>query len=157
MSFGAKFVVHLIDLYGLLAFWTNRDAERMDRLFRRSALMRQKWGEREDYRRLTIGKVIAVCKSGYTPRPETIPEVGEAIRKLKAFAERDPWTGKGGPTDWKAFGFLLNTGGIWPDASRGNRGIRRATRYRAGHRTGPEHREAEPGAPGGGAADKDSG
>jgi primase-polymerase (primpol)-like protein len=44
MSFGAKFVVHLIDLYGLLAFWTNRDAERMDRLFRRSALMRQKWG-----------------------------------------------------------------------------------------------------------------
>jgi hypothetical protein len=36
-----------------LAFWTNRDPGRMDALFRRSGLMRDKW-EREDYRERTI-------------------------------------------------------------------------------------------------------
>ncbi len=107
-----------MDLCGLLAFWTNRDAERMDRLFRRSALMRQKW-ERGDYSRHTIERAITGCKSGYTPRPEALPEIGEAIRKLQAWAEREPWTGKGGPTDWKAFGYLLNTGGGYGRARRG--------------------------------------
>jgi primase-polymerase (primpol)-like protein len=33
-------------LCGLLAFWCGGDAERMDRLFRRSALMREKWDSR---------------------------------------------------------------------------------------------------------------
>ncbi|MFN7935002.1 MAG: hypothetical protein U0R19_16860 [Bryobacteraceae bacterium] len=32
-------------LCGLLAYWTNGNAEQMDRLFRRSALMRPKWDE----------------------------------------------------------------------------------------------------------------
>lgn len=36
-----------------LAFWTGRNCERIDRLFRASALMRDKW-EREDYNRSTI-------------------------------------------------------------------------------------------------------
>jgi hypothetical protein len=107
-----------MDLCGLLAFWTNRDAERMDRLFQRSALIRQKW-ERGDYRRRTIERAITGCKSGYTPRPKALPEIGEAIRKLQAWAEQEPWTGKGGPTDWKAFGYLLNTGGGYGRARRG--------------------------------------
>ncbi len=99
-----------MDLCGLLAFWTNRDAERMDRLFRLSALMRQKW-EREDYRRRTIERAIAGCKSGYAPRPPVNPAIAKITRKLKVFAAKDPWTGKGGPTDRRAFGALLNTGG----------------------------------------------
>jgi primase-polymerase (primpol)-like protein len=33
-------------LCGLLAYWTEGDAHRMDRLFRRSGLMRPKWDER---------------------------------------------------------------------------------------------------------------
>lgn len=41
----------------LLAFWVHGDAERIDRLFRQSALYRPKW-EREDYRERTIQKVI---------------------------------------------------------------------------------------------------
>jgi primase-polymerase (primpol)-like protein len=38
-----------------LAFWTNYDAERIDRMFRRSGLMRPKW-EANSYREATLGK-----------------------------------------------------------------------------------------------------
>jgi putative DNA primase/helicase len=44
-------------LCGLLAFWAGGDPDRIDRLFRRSGLMRDKW-ERADYRGRTIGKAI---------------------------------------------------------------------------------------------------
>ncbi len=44
-------------LCGMLAFWTGGDADRIDRLFRSSGLMRPKW-EREDYRTRTIEAVI---------------------------------------------------------------------------------------------------
>jgi putative DNA primase/helicase len=40
-----------------LAFWTNYDAERIDRLFQQSQLMRPKWN-RASYRRATIGKAL---------------------------------------------------------------------------------------------------
>jgi len=40
-----------------LAFWTGRDPERIDRLFRQSALYRDKWN-RADYRGRTIGQVL---------------------------------------------------------------------------------------------------
>jgi len=40
-----------------LSFWTNRDATRIDALFRRSGLMRAKWN-RTDYRELTIAKAV---------------------------------------------------------------------------------------------------
>lgn len=47
-----------------LAFWTDRDAARVDRLFRRSRLYRPKW-DREDYRRRTIAKALATVAEGY--------------------------------------------------------------------------------------------
>lgn len=40
-----------------LAFWFGPDAERIDRLFRRSRLFREKW-ERQDYRDRTIAKAL---------------------------------------------------------------------------------------------------
>jgi primase-polymerase (primpol)-like protein len=40
-----------------LAFWTNYDAERIDRLFRQSGLMRPKW-DTASYRRATLGKAL---------------------------------------------------------------------------------------------------
>ena len=40
-----------------LAFWTNYDAERIDRLFRQSALMRPKW-DSASYRRATLSKAL---------------------------------------------------------------------------------------------------
>src|SRR5262249_51449478 len=42
------------------------DAARMDRLFRQSGLMRDKW-DREDYRIVTIKKAIADCTEVYEP------------------------------------------------------------------------------------------
>jgi primase-polymerase (primpol)-like protein len=41
-----------------LAFWTDGDPDRIDALFRRSGLMREKW-ERLDYRQRTIAKALA--------------------------------------------------------------------------------------------------
>lgn len=48
-----------------LAYWTHNDAARMDRLFRLSGLMRDKW-ERADYRTATIQKAM---QRGDTPTP----------------------------------------------------------------------------------------
>lgn len=47
-----------------LAFWTGKDCERMDRLFRQSALYRDKW-ERDDYRHNTILGAVAGCVRVY--------------------------------------------------------------------------------------------
>ena len=51
-----------------LAFWTNRDAVKMDRLFRQSKLMRDKWNTTRGpttYGALTIAKAIEVTPNGY--------------------------------------------------------------------------------------------
>ena len=45
-----------------LAFWTGKDCERMDRLFRRSALMRDKYEKRKDYRYDTVTGACGGCK-----------------------------------------------------------------------------------------------
>lgn len=49
-----------------LAWVTGKDAARIDRMFRQSALVRDKW-EREDYRTKTIDKAIANTPSTYDP------------------------------------------------------------------------------------------
>jgi hypothetical protein len=51
-----------------LAFWTGKDCERIDRLFRKSALYREKW-ERERYREDTILKAVSITKNVYS-KPE---------------------------------------------------------------------------------------
>ena len=45
-------------LCSMLSFWTGPDPERVDRLFRKSTRMRDKW-ERQDYRKITIAKALA--------------------------------------------------------------------------------------------------
>lgn len=59
-----------------LAFWTGKDCERIDRLFRKSALMRDKW-ERDDYRFGTITGCVAGCRNVYQ-RAEVPEELREA-------------------------------------------------------------------------------
>ena len=49
-----------------LAFWTGCDPSAMDRLFRQSALYRDKW-DRADYRNETIRKAIDACAETYDP------------------------------------------------------------------------------------------
>ncbi len=54
-----------------LAFWTGRNAEQMDRIFRSSGLYRKKWDTKrggDTYGNLTIGKACASCVEVYEPR-----------------------------------------------------------------------------------------
>lgn len=53
----------------LLSFWSGRDAEQMDRIFRMSGLYREKWDRRQSgstYGELTIQKAILTTKSVYS-------------------------------------------------------------------------------------------
>ena len=69
-----------IALCNILAFWTGKDAIRMDELFRQSGLMRDKWDERhgaQTYGEMTIHDAVEACKSVYTghrPRPQLAEE-----------------------------------------------------------------------------------
>ena len=54
-----------------LAFWTGCDAGMMDRMFRRSGLMRPKWDSRRHgstYGAITIQHAISSCQEIYTPK-----------------------------------------------------------------------------------------
>ncbi len=72
-------------LCGMLAYWSTRDAGQMDRLFRRSGLMRAKWDEKHaadgsTYGELTVRRAISGCTRIYeltkTPtRTHTMREV----------------------------------------------------------------------------------
>ena len=52
---------------GMLAFWTGGDPTRIDTLFRRSGLYREKW-ERADYRNKTIAETLKGKTEFYEPR-----------------------------------------------------------------------------------------
>ncbi len=53
-------------LCNLLAFWTGKDEQRMDSLFRQSGLMRDKW-ERDDYAERTISNAVSYVSNVYDP------------------------------------------------------------------------------------------
>lgn len=54
-----------------LAFWTGKNCDRIDRLFRQSALYREKWEQRADYRQDTATKAIGLCKNVYQAKTPT--------------------------------------------------------------------------------------
>ena len=59
-----------IALCNILAFWTGGDGDQMDRMFRASGLMRDKWDERhglQTYGDMTITKAIDDCNIFYDP------------------------------------------------------------------------------------------
>lgn len=64
-------------LCNYFAFYSGGDEEIIDRLYRSSALMREKWN-RDDYRNTTIKKAIALCNgvfyTGTIPKPDFIFE-----------------------------------------------------------------------------------
>lgn len=54
-----------------LAFWTQRNAEQMDRIFKASGLYRKKWNEKrgnKTYGEITIAKAILNCTEVYQPK-----------------------------------------------------------------------------------------
>lgn len=68
-----------LSLCNRLAYWTGKDAEAMDRLFRASGLMRDKWDREQSgstYGKLTIDKAIRDCESVYTPPKKYYITVG---------------------------------------------------------------------------------
>jgi putative DNA primase/helicase len=68
-------------LCNILAFWTGRDAQVMDRMFRQSGLMRPKWDRKQSgstYGQLTIAKAAKDCAQVYTPKAEYHIHIGTA-------------------------------------------------------------------------------
>lgn len=81
-----------------LAFWTGRDADQMDRLFRESGLMRDKWDRAESsstHGEKTIGKAIKGCKTVWSPNYRSsagevevssgVERAAEFLRSVDAF------------------------------------------------------------------------
>jgi len=62
-------------LCNILAFWCQKDASQMDRLFRQSALYRPKWDKRhghDTYGGITIAEAIAGCQDVYSPHTQKV-------------------------------------------------------------------------------------
>lgn len=86
-----------------LAFWTAKDPAQMDRLFRRSGLMRDKWDRSQSgstYGDITINHAIDRCTELYTPRteppkpialPKAEPVFEEIIPLKPAYAALPPF------------------------------------------------------------------
>ena len=63
-----------------LAFWTQRDKTQMDRLFRKSKLMRKKWDEKhgeKTYGDITLSSAISKQREVYHPQPKKIEIVAK--------------------------------------------------------------------------------
>ncbi len=65
----------------MLAFWTGRDRIRMDVIFRKSGLYRDKW-ERPNYRGWTLDKAVESCREVYTPAG------GASVAELRSTSPR---------------------------------------------------------------------
>lgn len=82
-------------LCSMLAFWCGKDLEQMDRLFRRSKLMRDKWDRPQSgstYGRLTLEKAAATVLNTYSPisaisaDEEFTEEITQDLQVLKPFS-----------------------------------------------------------------------
>ena len=90
-------------LCNLLAFWTGKDAARIDRLFRRSGLFRDKWDEKRGehtYGQKTIDCAIVDCNETFSPRRRSPPRSeasassGDGDELLVPLGQKDPATGR---------------------------------------------------------------
>lgn len=60
-----------------LAFWTGKNTDRMDRLFRQSKLMREKYETRSDYRSATVSGAVGKCNAVYQQK-RSVPALKES-------------------------------------------------------------------------------
>ena len=77
-----------------LAFWTGKDAAKMDAMYRQSGLMRNKWDRQQSgttYGAITIQKAIANCKEVYTPKTEAIPQFPPLIPLTPQWSDLPPF------------------------------------------------------------------
>ena len=105
-------------LCGILAFWTGRDPERMDALFRQSGLMREKWDARrggQTYGEMTIDKACKGCEKVYAPeklkreslQPGDWTDVGQAEVFAREYGQKVRYS--------KATSFLVYDGQKWDE------------------------------------------
>lgn len=100
-----------------LAFWTGHDAERMDRLFRASRLMRPKWDERRGnstYGDDTIAHAIKTQPNSYDPKnykAEVKDDIRGVLDGCMEVAVSGKWSGRSGPTDSAVYRALINVAG----------------------------------------------
>ena len=83
-----------IALCSHLAFWTGKDAAKMDDLFRQSGLMRDKWDRQQSgttYGAITIQKAIENCKEVYTPKKESTPEFPPLVQLTPQWSDLPPF------------------------------------------------------------------
>ncbi|OUO62073.1 hypothetical protein B5F74_02350 [Collinsella sp. An271] len=117
-----------------LAFWCGRDADRMDRIFRRSGLMRDKWDSRRGgttYGAQTIERAIQGCTEVYTPRSKAIHRSAPSLEKNicststvhtadegSSLPEKPPFVADAAPSveGWRADG----DGALWAVDRDGN-------------------------------------
>jgi putative DNA primase/helicase len=81
-------------LCSLLAFWTGGDARQMDRLFRDSGLMREKWDEQHfadgsTYGEKTIERAIAGTDEFYEAASDAVPQAKQPEEAPSESPERD--------------------------------------------------------------------
>ena len=77
-----------------LAFWTRKDPAQMDRLFRQSGLMRDKWDRPQagtTYGAITIQKAIDNCKEVYTPKQEHAPQFPPLVSLTPQWSDLPPF------------------------------------------------------------------
>lgn len=74
-------------LCNTLAWWTNSDAARIDGLFRRSGLMRDKWDRPQSgstYGAITIQKAVEDCQGGYDPAAFLRQKIAKALTPVSS-------------------------------------------------------------------------
>lgn len=68
----------------MLAFWCRKDERMMDRIFRSSGLMREKWDRKQSgttYGKITLQKAIKGCQRTYEPKSEYHIVIGQPAAK----------------------------------------------------------------------------
>jgi len=85
-------------LCNMLAYWTGRDPEQMDRLFRQSRLFRLKWDDRhgeQTYGQRTISAAVGSCQNVYSDSRATLgpPTITDGLPGTsETTVEAAPWT-----------------------------------------------------------------
>lgn len=103
-----------VRLLGMLAYWTGRDSERMERLFMGSGLARNldRKSNPDDYLDRSITRAVKECNNTYDPDygKKARPKVREMLKPCMDFVLSDSWTGRSGPSDRDVYKGLINTG-----------------------------------------------
>lgn len=100
-----------LSLCSLLAFWTNGNAKQIDRIFRQSGLMREKWDEQHDeqtYGQMTISRALEAVTDRYNPDLEDLSWTDRGVRNrfLKRFGKLVKYS-------YQQQAFLYFDGKVW--------------------------------------------